>query len=102
MQESSERFFPLTHMETFEPEPQVLANRRGVSFYLARQDAEVECVVPLRVLAQYFWLEPGASEVQVLTTFRNGYGRIHAISERKLRAHPVARLDLTIEDFARP
>ncbi|MBB5404747.1 hypothetical protein OKW32_007079 [Paraburkholderia youngii] len=32
---------------------------------------------------------------------RDGYGRIRAIAERKLLAHPVARLELTLADFSR-
>ncbi|MPW23710.1 MULTISPECIES: DUF1488 family protein [Paraburkholderia] len=87
-------------METIDLEPRVLANRRGVAFALA--NGTVECVITLTALQAYFWLEPQASETQTLKRFRDGYGRIRAIAERKLRAHPAARLELTPDDFARP
>jgi hypothetical protein len=89
-------------METLDLEPQVLANRRGVAFALARQNRTVECVITIAVLEACFWLEPRASDTRILKTFRDGYGRIRAIAERKLLAHPAARLELTVEDFARP
>ncbi|MFP3559553.1 DUF1488 domain-containing protein, partial [Paraburkholderia sp. SIMBA_049] len=38
----------------------------------------------------------------ILKTFRDGYGRIRAIAERRLLAHPATRLELTSDDFARP
>jgi hypothetical protein len=89
-------------METLELEPQVLANRRGVAFSLARRTGEVECAITISALEAYFWLQPGASDARILKTFRDGYGRIRAIAERKLLAHPAARLELTPGDFARP
>ena len=89
-------------METLDLEPQVLANRRGVAFALARQNSTVECVITIATLEAYFWLEPRASDTRILKTFRDGYGRIRAIAERKLLAHPAARLELTAGDFARP
>jgi hypothetical protein len=87
-------------METPDLEPQVLANRRGVAFHLA--GGTVECVITIAALQAYFWLEPRASDARILKTFRDGYGRIRAIAERRLLAHPAARLELTAEDFARP
>ena len=89
-------------METLDLEPQVLANRSGVAFALARQNSTVECVITIATLEAYFWLEPRASDTRILKTFRDGYGRIRAIAERKLLAHPAARLELTAGDFARP
>lgn len=89
-------------METVEVKPQVLANRRGVAFGLVRQNSTVECVITIATLETHFWLEPGASEARTMKTFRDGYGRIRAIAERKLLAHPAARLELTPDDFARP
>lgn len=89
-------------METVEVEPQVLANRRGVAFGLVRQNITVECVITVATLEAHFWLEPGASDTRIVKTFRDGYGRIRAIAERKLLAHPSARLELTPDDFARP
>jgi hypothetical protein len=88
-------------METVELEPQVLANRLGVAFSLIRQNRPIECVVTITALAAYFWLEPRAGDERVLKTFRDGYGRIAAIAERKLLAHSAARLELTPADFSR-
>jgi hypothetical protein len=89
-------------MEFVEVKPQVLANRRGVAFDLARQSNTVECVITIATLEAHFWLEPHASEARIMKTFRDGYGRIRAIAERKLLAHPAAHLELTPDDFARP
>ncbi|OUL68870.1 DUF1488 family protein [Paraburkholderia hospita] len=89
-------------METVELEPQVLANRRGVMFGLVRPHGAVECVITLATLEAHFWLEPWADDARILKTFRDGYGRIRAIAERRLLAHPAARLELTPDDFARP
>ena len=61
-----------------------------------------ECVITIAALEACFWLEPRASDTRILKTFRDGYGRIRAIAERKLLAHPAARLELTAGDFARP
>jgi hypothetical protein len=88
-------------METIDLEPQVLANRRGVAFVLERATGTAECTISIATLEAYFWLEPQADDARILKTFRNGYGRIRAIAERKLLAHPSARLELTPADFAR-
>jgi hypothetical protein len=89
-------------METVEVEPHVLANRRGVAFGLIRPNSTVECVIKIATLEIHFWLEPGASDARIMKTFRDGYGRIRAIAERKLLVHPAARPELTPDDFARP
>ncbi|RZF24558.1 DUF1488 domain-containing protein [Paraburkholderia sp. UYCP14C] len=89
-------------METVELEPQVLASRLGVTFSLVIQNRPVECVITITALETYFWLEPRAGDERILKTFRDGYGRIRAIAERKLLAHPAARLELTPADFSRP
>ena len=89
-------------METLDLEPQVLANRRGVAFNFVLQTRTVECVITIAALEACFWLEPRASDTRILKTFRDGYGRIRAIAERKLLAHPAARPELTPDDFARP
>lgn len=89
-------------METIALEPHVLANRRGVAFGLVRQNNTVECVITIATLEAYFWLEPQASDAQILRTFRAGYDRIGAVAGRKLLAHPAARLELSLADFARP
>ncbi|AXF05774.1 DUF1488 family protein [Paraburkholderia hospita] len=89
-------------MEFVELEPHVLADRRGVVFGLVRPNGTVQCVITLTTLERHFWLEPGAGDTRILKTFRDGYSRIRAIAERRLLAHPAARLELTPEDFARP
>ena len=89
-------------MATLDLEPQVLANRRGVTFGLVHQNSTVECVITIATLEAYFWLEPKASDTRILKTFRDGYGRIRAIAERKLLAHPTAHFEMTPDDFARP
>ncbi|MEX3894244.1 DUF1488 domain-containing protein [Paraburkholderia sp. JPY432] len=89
-------------METVEPGPQVLASRLGVAFSLVFQNRPVECMITITALEAYFWLDPRAGDERVLKTFRDGYGRIRAIAERKLLAHPAARLELTPADFSRP
>jgi hypothetical protein len=92
----------LIAMETLEVEPHVLAGRRGVSFNLSRPTGTVECMVTIKALREYFWLEPDADDVRILRAFCNGYGRIRAIAERKVLAHPTAQLELTAGDFGRP
>ncbi|WP_233859226.1 DUF1488 family protein [Paraburkholderia sp. HD33-4] len=87
--------------ETVELEPHVLASRLGVAFGLTRQNSTIECVITIAALEAYFWLEPRASDARILRTFRDGYGRIRAIAERKILAHPEARPELTVADFAR-
>ncbi|WP_180735142.1 DUF1488 family protein [Paraburkholderia sp. PGU19] len=89
-------------METVDKEPEVLANRRGVMFSLVLRNGTVTCVIALTALETFFWLEPRASDTDVLRTFENGFARIRAIAERKFRAHPATHLKLTAEDFARP
>jgi hypothetical protein len=66
-----------------------------VIFSLVRPNGTVECVITLATLEAHFWLEPRASDARILKTFQDGYGRIRAISDRKLLAHPAARLELT-------
>ncbi|WP_429452492.1 DUF1488 family protein [Paraburkholderia sp. WC7.3g] len=89
-------------MEKPEFEPQILANRQGVSFRLVKGHALVECVITAAALEAHFWLEDRADDLQILRTFRNGYRRIRAIAERKLLAHPGARVvELTPDDFRR-
>jgi hypothetical protein len=39
--------------------------------------------------------------MRMLKTFNDSYRRICAIAERRLLAHPVTKLELTPDDFAR-
>jgi hypothetical protein len=89
-------------METLDLEPQVLANGRGVTFGLVHLNSTVECVISIAALEAHFWLHPKASDARVLKAFRDGYGRIRAIAERKLLAHQAAHIELTTDNFARP
>ncbi|REE07312.1 uncharacterized protein DUF1488 [Paraburkholderia sp. BL27I4N3] len=88
-------------MEKPEFEPQILANRQGVSFRLVRGQTLIECVITTTALEAHFWLEDRADDLRILRTFRDGYSRIRAIAERKLLAHPGARVELTPHDFRR-
>jgi hypothetical protein len=88
-------------MQSDDPEPRVLNDRHGVAFSFVAPSGTIECVITLAALEDYFWLEPSASDARILKTFREGYGRIRAIAERKLLAHPAAKLELRPEDFAR-
>ncbi|TCG02429.1 hypothetical protein BZM26_00975 [Paraburkholderia strydomiana] len=88
-------------MDILDLDAQVLANRSGVAFSLAHRNSTVECVITIRALETYFWLEFHASDARILKAFRDGYSRIRAIAERKLLAHPMATLELTPTDFER-
>jgi hypothetical protein len=93
---------PQIVMETLdEHEPQILANRRGVTFTLVRRTGAVECVITTAALEAHFWLEPRAGDDRILKVFRDGHGRIRAIAERRLLARPAQRLELTSEDSVR-
>ncbi|WP_225032030.1 DUF1488 family protein [Paraburkholderia sp. XV] len=88
-------------MDTLAVTPQVLTGR-GVSFFFPGPRGMVECVVTIRALQDCFWLEPHADDIRILRAFRDGYGRIRAIAERKVLTHPATHLELTAADFARP
>lgn len=88
-------------MDTFKVAHQVLAGR-GVSFSLPGPKGTVECMVSIKARQDCFWLEPYADDIRMLRAFRNGYGRIRAIAERKVLAHPCTHLELTAADFTRP
>lgn len=88
-------------MDTLEFEPQVLAGR-GVSFSLPSSQGPVECMITIKALQDCFWLEPNAEDMGILRAFRNGYGRIRAIAERKVLAHPATHVELTTADFTHP
>ncbi|MGF6483713.1 hypothetical protein QFZ91_005940 [Paraburkholderia sp. JPY419] len=79
--------------EIVELAPQVLANRVGVAFSLVFQNRPVECMITITALEAYFWLDPRAGDERILKTFRDGYGRIRAMAERKLLALPIPRHD---------
>jgi hypothetical protein len=88
-------------MEKPEFEPHILANRQGVSFGLVSAHATVECIITIAAREAHFWLESGADDMRTVKLFRDGYSRIRAVAERKLLAHPCARLELTPDDFRR-
>jgi hypothetical protein len=80
----------------------LLPNRGGVAFGLVHQNSEVECGITIATLETYFWLAPGATDSQIMKTFRDGNSGIRAIAKRKLLAYHATRLELTSNDFARP
>jgi len=89
-------------MEITELEPHILANRRGVAFSVVHRGTPVECVITLAALEACFWLESRSDDARILKRFNDGYRRIRAIAERRLLAHPVTTLELTLDDFVRP
>ncbi|SAL02475.1 hypothetical protein AWB80_08367 [Caballeronia pedi] len=88
-------------MEALDLEPQISANRRGVTFVLAGKKGAVECMIVRAALEACFWLPGDADDARMLKTFHDGVHRIHAVAHRKLLAHPSTRLELTTTDFSR-
>lgn len=82
------------------PEPQISADKCNLTFVLLRRGEPVTCVISRTALKTYFWLAPNADDARTLKIFSNGFGRILAIAERKLLAHPVKHLELSAPDFA--
>jgi hypothetical protein len=83
------------------PEPLISADKRSLTFVMHWREEPVTCVVSRAALEAYFWLAPGADDARTLKVFRDGFGRIHAIAERKLLAHPSKHLELSAADFAK-
>ena len=88
-------------MEALDLEPQILTNRRGVTFVVAGKNGAVECVIARAALEAFFWLPLDADDAKMPKTFHDGANRIHAVAYRKLLAHPAARRQLTTTDFSR-
>jgi hypothetical protein len=83
------------------PEPLISADKRSLTFVMHWREERVTCVVSRAALEAYFWLAPGADDARTLKVFRDGFGRIHAIAERKLLAHRSKHLELSTADFAK-
>jgi len=83
------------------PEPLISADKRSLTFVMHWREEPVTYVVSLAALEAYFWLAPSADDARTLKVFRDGFGRIHAIAERKLLAHPSKHLELSATDFAK-
>ena len=83
------------------PEPQISAEKSNLTFILPRRGEPVTCIVSRAALEAYFWLAPNADDARTQTVFSNGFGRILAIAERKLLAHPSTHLELSAPDFAK-
>jgi hypothetical protein len=83
------------------PEPRISADKRNLTFVMHWCEEPVTCVVSRAALEAYFWLVPSADDARTLKVFRDGFGRIHAIAERKLLAHPSKHLELSTADFAK-
>ncbi|SAL78653.1 hypothetical protein AWB67_05306 [Caballeronia terrestris] len=88
-------------METLDLEPRIAADHRSVVFVITHKTRAIECVVARAALETHFWLTPDANDTKTLKTFHDGYRRIQAVAQRKLLAHPTARLELTAADFVR-
>jgi hypothetical protein len=88
-------------MKVHSPEPQVSADKRSVTFIMIWQGEPVTCVISRAALETYFWLAPGADDARTIRVFNNGFGRIHAVAERKLRARDSKHLELSTSDFAK-
>jgi hypothetical protein len=65
------------------------------------REEPVTCVVSRAALEAYFWLAPSADDARTLKVFHDGFGRIHAIAERKLLAHPSKHLELSTAVLAK-
>ena len=83
------------------PEPLISADKRSLTFVMHWRAQPVTCVVSRAALEAYFWLAPSADDARTLRVFRDGFGRIHAIAERKLLAHRWKHLELSTADFAK-
>ena len=83
------------------PELQISADKSNLTFVLLQRGEPVTCVVSRAALEAYFWLASNADDARTLKVFRNGFGRIHAVAERKLLAHPSKHLALSAPDFAK-
>ena len=59
-------------MGALEPEAQISANQRGVSFVLTGKNGAVECVIARAALEAFFWLSTDADEAKMLKTFHDG------------------------------
>lgn len=79
-------------MDTVITEPQILPDHRSIALRLTIRRIPVECVIAIAALAEHFWLEPGAGEARILSTFSDGYARIRAVAERKALDHLEARV----------
>ncbi|WP_061136666.1 DUF1488 family protein [Caballeronia fortuita] len=74
------------------PETQIAADKSNLTFILPRRGEPVTCTVSRAALAAYFGLAPNTDDARTLTVFSNGFGRISAVAERKLLAHPSTDL----------
>jgi len=83
------------------PEPLISADKRSLTFVMHWREERVTCVVSRTALEAYFWLASSADDARKLKVFRDGFGRIHAIAERKLLAHRSKHLELSTADFTK-
>ena len=83
------------------PEPLISADKRSLTFVMHWREEPVTCVVSRAALEAYFWLVFGADDARTLKVFRDGFGRIHAIAERKLLAHRSKHFELSAADFVK-
>ncbi|GJH22789.1 DUF1488 family protein [Caballeronia novacaledonica] len=69
-------------MEALDCEPQISANRCGVTFVLAGKNGAVECKITRAALEASFWLPTDADDAKMLITFQDGANRIHSVAHR--------------------
>ncbi|WP_322102165.1 DUF1488 family protein [Paraburkholderia sp. J41] len=87
-------------MEAINELPRILPDKSGVAFCITRGATSTDCVVSIRALEDWFWLPPGAKPERVLAAFSDGYGRISAVAERRVRARSsVQSIYLKTGDF---
>lgn len=85
--------------EVISEAPRVLPDKSGVAFCITSGKTSADCVVSIRALEDWFWLPRGADAARVLTTFSDGYGRIRAVAERRVRASAGQPVYLKTDDF---
>lgn len=87
-------------METIEDHPRVLPDNSGVAFSIMNGDTSTDCVVSIRALEDWFWLPRGAKPERVMATFSDGFGRIRAVAERRVRLTSAGQhVYLKTDDF---
>ncbi|WP_321167032.1 DUF1488 family protein [Caballeronia cordobensis] len=90
-----------TSMKTPSSEPHISADKRNLTFVMLWHGESVTCLVSRTALEAHFWLTTNADDARMLTVFRNGFGRAHAVVSRKLQAHPSKHLEPSPADYAK-
>ncbi|QGZ67070.1 DUF1488 family protein [Paraburkholderia acidisoli] len=88
-------------MEELSEVPRVLSDNSGVAFCITAGEASALCIISIQALEDCFWLPQGADPAHVLIAFGNGFNRIRAVAERKMRASASPKILLKPADFRR-